>query len=122
ELRGPVTVEKEHGVVSVLRRLLGTGVLATAMMLPQAMGQRSGHHGNGSLAHHVSGQAFGGGIGGARSGMGGGIGGGGMGIGGGVGGWGFGSWGFGGWLPYYAIGVPGGIFSFMPPMLPMGPG
>ena len=92
--------------MSVLRRLLGTGVLATAMMLPAAMGQHSGHHGNGSLAHHVSGRAFGGGIGG-----------GGIGIGGGVGGWGFGSW-----LPYYAMGVPGGVFTFVPPMLPMGPG
>jgi len=90
----------------MLRRLLGTGVLATAMMLPQAMGQRSGHHGNGSFAHHVSGRAFGGGIGG-----------GGIGIGGGVGGWGF-----GGWLPFYAMGVPSGIFTFVPPILPMGPG
>ena len=87
--------------MSVLRRLLGTGVLATAMMLPAAMGQRSGHHGNGSLAHPVSGRAFGGGV---------------IGVGGGVGGWGF-----GGWLPYYPMGVPSGFFTFVPPMLPMGP-
>ncbi|MGB0070037.1 MAG: hypothetical protein WBQ11_18570, partial [Isosphaeraceae bacterium] len=79
--------------MSVLRRLLGTGVLATAMMLPAAMGQHLGHHGNGSFAHHVSGRAFGGGIGG---------------------------WGFGGWLPNYPMGVPSGIFTFVPPMLPMG--
>ncbi len=92
--------------MGMLRRLFSTGVLATAMMLPAAMGQRSGHHGNGSLAHHVSGRPSGGGIGG-----------GGIGVGGGVGGGGFGSW-----LPYYATGVPGGIFTFVPPMLPMGPG
>src|SRR5271166_1676221 len=115
-LHGPVTVEKELGVVNVLRRLLGTGVLATAMMLPQAMAQRSGYHGNGSLAHHVSGRSFGGGFGGGRIGNGSGIG-----IGGGVGGWGLGGWGFGGWLPYYAIGVPSGIFTIVPPMFPMGP-
>ena len=39
-----------------------------------------------------------------------------IGVGGGVGGWGF-----GGWLPYYPMGVPSGIFTFVPPMLPMGP-
>ena len=59
------------------------------------------------LSHTMSpGDAFGGGIGG-----------GGIGVGGGVGGWGFGSW-----LPYYAMGVPSGVFTFVPPMLPMGPG
>ena len=96
--------------MNVLLRLLGVGVLATAMMLPAAMAQHAGHHGNGSLAHRVSGRGFGGGIGG-----------GGFGIGAGVGG-GFGGWGFGSWLPYYAVGVPGGMFTFVPPMLPMVPG
>ena len=81
--------------MGMLRRLLGTGVLATAMMLPAAMGQRSAHHGNGSLAHRVPGRSSGGGIGG---------------------------WGFGGWLPYFATGVPSGIFTFVPPMLSIGPG
>jgi hypothetical protein len=95
--------------VGMLRRLLGTGVLATAMMLPEAMGQHSGHHGSGSLAHHVSGRAYGGGIGG-----------GGIGIGGGVGGWGFGGGGFGPWLPYYSMGVPSGMFTFVPPCYPWG--
>ena len=102
--------------MSMLRRLLGTGVLATAMMLPAAMGQHSGHPGNGSLAHRVSRRAFGGGVGG-----------GGIGIGGGVGGWGYGGWedggwGFASWLPCYAMGAPSGVFTFVPPMLPMGPG
>ena len=63
--------------MGMLRRLFGAGVLATAMMLPAAMGQRSGHHGNGSLAHHVSERPSGGGTGG-----------GGIGVGGCVGGWG----------------------------------
>ncbi len=30
--------------------------------------------------------------------------------------------GLGYWLPYYAIGLPGGALTFVPPMLPMGPG
>jgi len=116
-IRGPVAVEKELGVVSMLRGLLGTGVLAAAMMLPQAMGQRSGHHGGyGTLAHHSSAAALGGGSGGTI-GIGRGIGVGAVG-----GGWGFGGWGFGGWLPYYAMGFPGGVFPFVPPMFPMGPG
>ena len=93
-----------------VNRLLGTGVLTATMMSPQAMGQHSGHQGYGSLAHHASGRVYGGGTGGGMIGSG-------RGIGGGVGGWGF-----GGWLPYYAIGFPGGMFTFVPPMFPMWPG
>ena len=103
---------RSYGVVNALRRLLGTGVLATAMMLPAAMAQHSGHHGNGSLAHHVSGRALGAGSC-RRSGIG---------VGAGCRRLGVRGWGFGYWLPYYAMGVPGGVFTFVPPMLPMGPG
>ena len=95
--------------MNLLQRLLGTGVMITVMMSPAAMAQHPGHYGSGTLVHHVSGRSFGGGIG--R---------GGIGVGAGVGGWGFGAWGFGGWLPNYPMGVPSGIFTFVPPMLPMG--
>jgi hypothetical protein len=94
--------------VSELRRLLGMGVLATALIWPGAMAQHPGGHGHGhgSLAHHVPGRPFGG-----------------VGQGVGSGGWGSGGGrGFGSWLPYYAIGEPGGFFTFVPPMLPMWPG
>ncbi len=101
--------------MNALYRLLGTGVLTTALALPTAMAQRSGHSGSGWVAHHVSGRTMVGGIGGGLNR------GSGIGIGGGVGG-GFGGWGFGPWLPYYAVGMPGGIFTYVPPMLPMAPG
>ncbi len=98
-------------------QLPGTVIVAMAMMPPTAMAQRAGHHGGGYLAHNMSGRSLGGRFGG------------GVGIGAGIGGWGFGGWGSGGWgwgsgywLPYYAIGVPGGALTFMPPMLLMGPG
>jgi len=89
--------------VCVLRGLAGSSVILLAFLVPAATAQHMASHVHGSSHHHsVGGSGVPGGVG--------------AGFGAGFGG------GFGYWFPYYAVGSPAGFFTFMPPMMLMGPG
>ena len=88
--------KKELGIVSALRELVGSSVILLVFLVPPATSRQAERHERGESSRHH--------------------GGGGIGIPGAVGS------GFGYGLPYYAVGTPAGIFTYVPPMLLMGPG